>query len=75
MLSESEYALLVHLQGVRYSQQHSFITSRDPASLENLVRQLGIPAEMVREALTKLYGKLLVTLAVAPEGAARKPSK
>ncbi len=74
-LSDNEYALLVQLQGGRNTQQHSFMTSRDPASLENLVRQLGLPAEMIRDALVKLYGKLLVTLAEAPEGAARKASK
>jgi hypothetical protein len=74
-LSDTEYALLMQLQAVRYTQQHSFITSRDPASLENLVRQMGIPAEMVREAQAKLYGKLLVTLAEAPKGETQKASK
>jgi hypothetical protein len=74
-LSESEYALLVQLQAVRYAQKHSFITSPAPASLDNLVRQLGIPAEMVRDAQNKLYGKLLVTLAEAPKGAMQKASK
>jgi hypothetical protein len=74
-LSDTEYALLVQLQGARNTQQYSFITSRDPVSFENLVRQLGIPAEMVREAQNKLYGKLLVTLAEAPEGATQKALK
>jgi hypothetical protein len=61
-LTEAEYALLVKFQGQLSAQHRSFATQRDPLSLESLVRQLGLPAELVQEAMSSLYVKLLAVL-------------
>jgi hypothetical protein len=61
-LTEAEYALLVKFQGQLSAQHRSFAMQRDPLSLESLVRQLGLPAELVQEAMSSLYVKLLAVL-------------
>jgi len=58
-LDETEFAILVQFQRQIYASQQAFTKIMGPLSLESLIRQLGVPAEMIQEATGSLYIKLL----------------
>lgn len=61
-LTGTEYALLVQFLGQQASSQRDYVTPTEPLTLENLVVQLRVPAEIIQAALASLYAKLLALL-------------
>jgi hypothetical protein len=60
--TEIEYALLLQFRGQFASRQRKMASQVEPMSLESLVLQFGVPAEVIQTALAGLYVKLLTLL-------------
>jgi hypothetical protein len=60
--TELEYALLLQFRGQFASRQRKMASQVELMSLESLVLQFGVPAEVIQTAMAGLYVKLLTLL-------------
>jgi hypothetical protein len=60
--TEIEYALLLQFRGQIASRQRKLERQAEPLTLENLVLQFAVPAEVIQAAMAGLYVKLTALL-------------